>query len=72
MELTSTMSSFQAVLEHPEPARGQVGGAGRLGDAEQHLLHPRLLRLHAPPLSPPPRQRRPLLEPGGQASLNLE
>ena len=61
---------FQAVLEHPEPARGQVRGAGRLGDAEQHVLHPRLLRLHAPPLPAPTRQQGPLLVARIQASLN--
>ena len=61
---------FQVVLEHPQPPRGKVSCAGDLGDAEQHLLHPRLLCLHAPALSPPSRQLRPLLEPGSQASLN--
>ena len=64
------MSPFQAVLEHPEPARRQVCGAGRLGDAEQHLLHPRLLRLHAPPLTTPRPQQGPLLVARVKASLN--
>ena len=64
--------SLQAMLEHTEPPRGQVLCPSDLGDYEQHLLHPGLLRVHAAPISPPLPQRAHLLVDRGQGRLQKD
>ena len=64
--------SLQAMLEHLEPPRRQVLYPSDLGDYEQHLLHPRLLRVHDAPLSPPLPQRAHLLVDRSQGRLQKD